>query len=177
MVTFLLGAATGAARHPTSSTRRAAARRRDARPGARRPRGAGQGREPRVAAGKAKGAVREVTPSGPADVDDIDARPQGRDRDLPRARRAKGDVSVDVAAGVVYLRGEVADEQWITRSATRREKVDGVKGVENLLHRPGTPAPRRLSSLRGPPAVPRAAIARDVRRRPSGCGRCRRRTA
>jgi osmotically-inducible protein OsmY len=53
----------------------------------------------------------------------------------------KGDVSVDVQHGVAHLRGEVADEQWITRLGQEAEKVEGVKGVENLLHRPGTPAP------------------------------------
>ncbi len=31
----------------------------------------------------------------------------------------KGDVSVDVQAGVVNLRGEVADDQWITRLRRR----------------------------------------------------------
>ena len=55
----------------------------------------------------------------------------------------KGDVSVDVQRGVAHLRGEVADEQWISRLGEDAEKVDGIKGVENLLHRPGTPAPDR----------------------------------
>jgi len=50
-------------------------------------------------------------------------------------------VSVDVQQGVAHLRGEVAVEQWITRLGDEAEKVDGVKGVQNLLHRPGTPAP------------------------------------
>ena len=59
-----------------------------------------------------------------------------RDADAP-----KGDVSVDVQAGVVYLRGMVADQAWIERLADEAKKVDGVKGVKNLLHRPGTPAP------------------------------------
>jgi osmotically-inducible protein OsmY len=53
----------------------------------------------------------------------------------------KGDVSVDVQAGVVNLRGEVADDEWITRLADEASHVDGIKGVNNLLHPPGTPAP------------------------------------
>jgi len=53
----------------------------------------------------------------------------------------KGDVSVDVQDGVVHLRGMVADPQWIARLAEDAGKVDGVKDVRNLLHRPGTPAP------------------------------------
>jgi hypothetical protein len=53
----------------------------------------------------------------------------------------KGDVSVDVQHGVVNLRGEVADDQWITRLGDEASHVDGIKGVNNLLHPPGTPAP------------------------------------
>jgi osmotically-inducible protein OsmY len=59
-----------------------------------------------------------------------------RDPDAP-----KGHVSIDVQAGIVYLRGSVADEAWITRLADGAKTVDGVKGVKNLLHQPGTPAP------------------------------------
>jgi osmotically-inducible protein OsmY len=60
----------------------------------------------------------------------------------------KGDVSVDVEAGVVYLRGAVNDP-WRARLAAEALKVDGVRGVQNLLHLPGTPAP---------PPPPRGAI-------------------
>jgi osmotically-inducible protein OsmY len=60
----------------------------------------------------------------------------------------KGDVSVDVEAGVVYLRG-VADQPWRDRFGTGARQVPGVKGVKNLLHAPGTPTP---------PAPPRGAM-------------------
>ena len=53
----------------------------------------------------------------------------------------KGEVSIDVQDGVANLRGMVADEGWIAKLADEAAKVDGVKGVNNLLHRPGTPAP------------------------------------
>jgi osmotically-inducible protein OsmY len=52
----------------------------------------------------------------------------------------KGDVSVDVQAGVAYLRG-TADEAWIERFGAEARKVQGIKGVKNLLHAPGTPTP------------------------------------
>ena len=110
-------------------------------------RGAGQAATTAgYAAGKAKGAVATATPSMPGshrieDVDDITLARKVeteifRDPDAP-----KGQVSVDAQAGVVYLRGMVADEGWIERLADGAKKVDGVKGVKNLLHRPGTPAP------------------------------------
>ena len=55
------------------------------------------------------------------------------------AEAPKGDVSVDVQAGVAHLRGTVADDAWIDRLGDDAKKVDGIKGVENLLH---TPEPR-----------------------------------
>jgi osmotically-inducible protein OsmY len=98
------------------------------------------------AAGKAKGAVATATPSMPGshrieDVDDVTLARKVETEIFRDADAPKGDVSVDVQAGVVYLRGVVADESWIERLADGAKKVDGVKGVKNLLHRPGTPAP------------------------------------
>src|SRR5262245_61126624 len=97
------------------------------------------------AAGKAKGVAHTVTPS-PTRLEDPDDVTLARkvETEIFRAPDApKGDVSVDVQRGVAHLRGEVADERWITRLGEDAEKVDGIKGVENLLHRPGTPAPER----------------------------------
>jgi hyperosmotically inducible periplasmic protein len=98
------------------------------------------------AADKAKGAVATATPSMPGghrleDADDVTLA-RKVETVIFRAQDApKGDVSVDVQAGVAHLRGEVADEEWIERLADEAKKVDGIKGVKNLLHRPGTPAP------------------------------------
>jgi osmotically-inducible protein OsmY len=99
------------------------------------------------AAGKAKGAVSGATPSGTRveDVDDVTLARKVETEIFRAADAPKGDVSVDVQQGVAHLRGEVADEQWITRLGQEAEKVDGIKGVENLLHRPGTPVPERSS--------------------------------
>jgi osmotically-inducible protein OsmY len=93
------------------------------------------------AADKAKGAVATAAPTGTPELDDVALARKVeteifRDPDAP-----KGGVSVDVQAAVVYLRGEVADESWILRFADGAGKVDGIKGVKNLLHAPGTPAP------------------------------------
>jgi osmotically-inducible protein OsmY len=97
------------------------------------------------AAGKAKGAVATATPSMPGrgldDPDDVTLARKVETEIFRDADAPKGDVSVDVQAGVVYLRGTVAEEAWIDRLADEAKKVDGIKGVKNLLHRPGTPAP------------------------------------
>ena len=53
----------------------------------------------------------------------------------------KGSVNVNAQDGVVYLRGEIADQGWIDRLVSDASKVDGVRRVENLLHRPGETAP------------------------------------
>jgi osmotically-inducible protein OsmY len=79
------------------------------------------------AAHHAKGAAHAVTPS-----------PVGRDHP---ADAPKGRVSVDVQAGVAYLRGEVPTRTWIAKLGDDAGHVDGIKGVQNLLHTPGTPTP------------------------------------
>jgi osmotically-inducible protein OsmY len=101
-------------------------------------------------AGRIKQAASTVTPGGGLkDADDVTLARKVETEIFRPADAPKGDVSVDVQAGVVYLRGAVADEAWIERLAEGARKVDGVKGVKNLLHRQGTPAPQ---------AEPRAAI-------------------
>jgi osmotically-inducible protein OsmY len=97
-----------------------------------------------IAAGKTKGTVATATSSLTSEEVDDKTLAHKVETEIFRAPDApKGDVSVDVQHGVAHLRGEVADEQWITRLGHDAEKVEGVKGVENLLHRPGTPAPER----------------------------------
>jgi hypothetical protein len=59
-----------------------------------------------------------------------------REPDVP-----KGQINVNAADGVVSLRGEVDSAEMIDQLVERTRKVDGVQGVENLLHVPGTPAP------------------------------------
>ena len=57
------------------------------------------------------------------------------------AEAPKGQVDVNVVDGVVYLRGELQETEMIDALVDKARKVSGVKGVENLLHTPGTPAP------------------------------------
>jgi osmotically-inducible protein OsmY len=49
-------------------------------------------------------------------------------------------IAIDCALGVVTLRGE-APADMIDDIGTRVAVVDGVTGVDNRLHPPGTPAP------------------------------------
>jgi osmotically-inducible protein OsmY len=59
----------------------------------------------------------------------------------------KGSVVVDVADGVVTLRGEVARPDEIKRIEAEAAEVPGVAGVVNLLHVPGRPAPNVTDAL------------------------------
>ena len=95
------------------------------------------------AAGAVKGAAHSVTPSDTRleDADDVTLARKVETEIFRPHDAPKGTVSVDVQAGVVYLRGE-APPEWIDRLAAGARTVDGVTGVKNLLHTPGTPTPQ-----------------------------------
>jgi len=94
------------------------------------------------AANQVKGAAHAVTPSfGHDDANDGTLADRVRSEIFRPADAPKSGVSVDVQAGVAYLRGEVADEAWIERFGKEAGKVTGITGVKNLLHAPGTPTP------------------------------------
>jgi osmotically-inducible protein OsmY len=94
------------------------------------------------AAGAVKGAAHAVTPNGTRleEPDDVTLA-RKVETEIFRAHDApKGSVSVDVQAGVAYLRGE-ASRDWIDRLGSEARAVAGITGVKNLLHTPGTPTP------------------------------------
>ena len=93
------------------------------------------------ATNKIKGVANAVTPSRGDEMDDQTLADRVRSEIFRAADAPKGSVSVDVQAGVAYLRGEVADQGWIDRLGSETRKVHGINGVKNLLHTPGTPAP------------------------------------
>src|SRR5919106_4292863 len=61
-----------------------------------------------------------------------------RDADFPKDR-----VSVNVEDGIAWLRGEVDDRQTISRIYQATARIEGVRGVENLLHTSDEPAPTK----------------------------------
>jgi len=52
----------------------------------------------------------------------------------------KGQINVNAEDGVVYLRGEVEKPDMIEDLGAKARSVQGVLGVENLLHAPGEEA-------------------------------------
>ena len=117
-------------------------------------------------AGRIAGAVarevagdrREPTPEPPAPTPPAPRprRPKALD-DVTIARKvesvifrgqgvAKGKVDVNVADGVVWLRGEVRTPDLVKQLEAKAREVPEVKRVENLLHLPKTPAPSRTDT-------------------------------
>jgi osmotically-inducible protein OsmY len=138
--TFLLGAAAGAAAahflDPDKGPERRSSVAAQAASTAKSGAAVAQSQATKVA-GKAQGAAPG---SGLSEPDDVTLARKVETEIFRAPDAPKGDVSVDVQDGVAHLRGEV-DQQWAERLAAEAGNVEGVKGVENLLHPPGTPAP------------------------------------
>jgi hypothetical protein len=64
-----------------------------------------------------------------------------RDRHIP-----KGDLTISCEHGMVILRGEVESAADIDHIEQRVRRMPGVRGVQNLLHPHGTPAPNKERS-------------------------------
>jgi osmotically-inducible protein OsmY len=153
-LSFAAGAAAGAAAahflDPDSGSRRRAVARDKALSQAKQGASTVQA-QVKHAAGRAKGTAAQAapTPTRLQDADDVTLARKVESEIFRDADAPKGDVSVDVQAGVAYLRGTVSDVSWIERFGEAARQVEGITGVKNLLHAPGTPAP---------PAEPRGAV-------------------
>ncbi len=64
-----------------------------------------------------------------------------RDRHIP-----KGDLNISCEHGMVILRGELDSPLEIMQLEQRVQRIHGVRGVQNLLHPHGTPAPNKQRS-------------------------------
>jgi BON domain-containing protein len=64
-----------------------------------------------------------------------------RDRHIP-----KGDLNINCEHGMVILRGELDSPMEIMQLEERVRRTPGVRGVHNLLHPHGTPAPNKQRS-------------------------------
>jgi hypothetical protein len=64
-----------------------------------------------------------------------------RDRHIP-----KGDLNINCEHGMVILRGELDSPLEIAQLEERVRRIPGVRGVQNLLHPHGTPAPNKQRS-------------------------------
>jgi osmotically-inducible protein OsmY len=102
-------------------------------------------------AGQAYNVVREaVSTAAPHDNDSPDDNTL-RDRVESEVFRSpdigRENVNVDVVGGVVTLRGELLTQAAIDGLVAQVRAIRNVKGVENYLHLPGTPAPNKESAI------------------------------
>jgi hypothetical protein len=86
------------------------------------------------AAGQARRAAHAIRPSTEIELDDATLVDKVesivfRNHDLP-----KGQININAENGVVFLRGQVDRPELVDALEARVRKVQGVKGVENLLH-------------------------------------------
>jgi osmotically-inducible protein OsmY len=146
-LTFLAGAAAGAAATYFLDPQDGARRRnltRDKAVTTAKSRAGDVAGSARKAAGRARGAVPSMPGSGAPD--DVTLARKVESEIFRPADAPKGDVSVNAENGVVFLRGEVEQSEWIDRLGSEAEQVDGVKAVRNLLHLVGTEAPAAPAS-------------------------------
>jgi BON domain len=89
-------------------------------------------------AGKVKGAAHAVTaPLRPARTyDDATLADKVRSELFRPHDAPKGHVSINVAKGIVELRGQLQDADQIERLVQEARRIEGVADVRNLLHRP-----------------------------------------
>jgi osmotically-inducible protein OsmY len=103
-------------------------------------RGAGRTRQEaeyraQQAEGKVEAAKSKAAPEKPAANDQALAE-RVKSEIFQPADAPKGSVNINVEDGVVYLRGEVKRPEEIRKLVEEAGAVDGVRGVENLLHTP-----------------------------------------
>ncbi len=84
----------------------------------------------------------------PTDVADDETLRQRVESQLFRDRHVpKGNMNINSEHGTVILRGEVDSAAEIAELEERVRRIPGVRGVQNLLHPHGTPAPNKERSL------------------------------
>ena len=79
----------------------------------------------------------------PKDLDDVTLARKVETEVFRPEGAPKGKVDVNAVEGVVWLRGEVKNQKQIQEIEAKVRAIPEVRGVENLLHLPKTPAPSR----------------------------------
>ena len=91
-------------------------------------------------------SAEQAPPPAPKDLDDATVARKVESEIFRDRRIAKGKIDVNVAEGVVWLRGEARTPALIKLAEARASEVPEVHKVENLLHLPKTPAPSRTDT-------------------------------
>src|SRR3954470_19013606 len=102
----------------------------------------------RQAGGTAKELRNRIQGSPPKSLSDITISRKVETVVFRDSRAPKSTVSVNTADGVVYLRGTVRRPEQLKTLEAAVSRIPEVRGVENLLHLPKTPAPTRADTPR-----------------------------
>jgi hypothetical protein len=103
----------------------------------------------RYAGGVAQGAQHRVTGRGAKpDMDDVTLTRKVESVVFRPAGAPRGDVDVNAVDGVIYLHGQVRTPSDVNALEDAVRAIPEVRGVENLLHLPNTPAPTRADAPR-----------------------------
>lgn len=96
----------------------------------------------RVVTSTAEGKLEALTEGGSrvAPTDDVTLRDRAESILFRDPKVPKGSINISVERGILVLRGEVPDARMRNKLVREAEKVEGVWGVNNLLHLPGEPA-------------------------------------
>jgi osmotically-inducible protein OsmY len=108
------------------------------------------GRRVEYAGGQAYGIVQERVPhrrDNPS-PDDATLRDRVESEVFRDQRIPKGQINVNVAEGIVELRGELTGQGDIDYVVECVRLVPDVKEIHNYLHLPGTPAPNEEEALK-----------------------------
>jgi osmotically-inducible protein OsmY len=108
------------------------------------------GRRVEYAEGQAYGLVQERVPHrrDNPNPDDATLRDRVESEVFRDQRIPKGQININVADGVVELRGELSGQEDIDYVVASVRRVPDVKEIHNYLHLPGTPAPNKEEALR-----------------------------
>ena len=93
------------------------------------------------AVGIARRTVNAARRGGREPLDDVTLARKVESELYRRAGVPKGHISINAEESVVFLRGVIDRQEDIVRIAAVAQKIRGVRGVENLIHLPGTAAP------------------------------------
>ena len=92
----------------------------------------------RVLFGRPQGVISRHVPK---EYDDATLKDKVESELFRDEHEVKGAININAQEGVVQLRGQLPSQDLIDALVDRTQKIQGVRGVENLLHTPGTEAP------------------------------------
>ena len=102
------------------------------------------------ALGHSQGLAHRLRPGPVEELDDVALAHKVESIVFRDPRVPKGQISVNAESGLVFLRGQVEPPDLVADLENAVRKIRGVREVENLLHAPGTPAPRPRAGARRP---------------------------